>query len=222
MTDLNVPGQPALGELVSQRWLPLAGVWCLYAAFGLNIASLAPLVSVIESDLSIRHAQMGTILGAWQLVYIGAAIPCGILLDRIGGRSALVLGGILMAASAMARSYADDYWEFVVAVGLFGLGGPIISVGAPKIVSAWFRGRERGLAMGIYITGPGIGTIVCLTLTNAVLMPWADQDWRLVLRVWGLITLLATVLWFALITVAGRAPVEVTKQRVRGAGVVEL
>ncbi|HIC24504.1 MAG TPA: hypothetical protein EYO82_01165, partial [Gammaproteobacteria bacterium] len=95
MTDLNVPGQPALGELVSQRWLPLAGVWCLYAAFGLNIASLAPLVSVIESDLSIRHAQMGTILGAWQLVYIGAAIPCGILLDRIGGRSALVLGGIL-------------------------------------------------------------------------------------------------------------------------------
>ena len=222
MTDLNAPGQPALGELVSQRWLPLAGVWCLYAAFGLNIASLAPLVSVIESDLSIRHAQMGTILGAWQLVYIGAAIPCGILLDRIGGRSALVLGGILMAASAMARSYADDYWEFVVAVGLFGLGGPIISVGAPKIVSAWFRGRERGLAMGIYITGPGIGTIVCLTLTNAVLMPWADQDWRLVLRVWGSITLLATVLWFALSTVAGRAPVEVTKQRVRGAGVVEL
>ena len=113
MTDLNVPGQPALGELVSQRWLPLAGVWCLYAAFGLNIASLAPLVSVIESDLSIRHAQMGTILGAWQLVYIGAAIPCGILLDRIGGRSALVLGGILMAASAMARSYADDYWNLL-------------------------------------------------------------------------------------------------------------
>ena len=76
--------------------------------------------------------------------------------------------------------------------------------------------------MGIYITGPGIGMIVCLTLTNAVLMPWADQDWRLVLRVWGSITLLATVLWFALITVAGRAPVQVTKQRVRGAGVVEL
>jgi cyanate permease len=76
--------------------------------------------------------------------------------------------------------------------------------------------------MGIYITGPGIGTIVCFTLTNAVLMPWADQDWRLVLRVWGSITLVATVFWFVLITMAGRAPVEVIKQRVRGAGVVEL
>ena len=127
-----------------------------------------------------------------------------------------------MAASALGRSYATDYWEFLFAVALFGLGGPIISAGAPKIVSEWFRGRQRGLAMGIYITGPGIGTIVCFTLTNSVLMPWADQDWRLVLCLWAGFTLLATAVWFVLASFSGQAVVARLRQGVGGTGIVYL
>ena len=50
---------------------------------------------------------------------------------------------------------------------LFGLGGPIISAGAPKAIVSAFEGSTRGLAMGIYMTGPAIGAIVSLTLTNS-------------------------------------------------------
>ena len=219
MFDHSANGTPPSVEQTGRRWLPLAGVWCLYTAFGLNMASLAPLVAEIEADLDIGHSQMGTILGVWQVIYIVAAVPCGLLLDRISGRFALVLGGLLMAASALGRSYASDYWEFLFAVALFGLGGPIISAGAPKIVSEWFRGRQRGLAMGIYITGPGIGTIVCFTLTNSVLMPWADQDWRLVLCLWAGFTLLATAVWFVLASFSGQAVVARLRQGVGGAGI---
>ena len=154
MFDHSANGTPPSVEQTGRRWLPLAGVWCLYTAFGLNMASLAPLVAEIEADLDIGHSQMGTILGVWQVIYIVAAVPCGLLLDRISGRFALVLGGLLMAASALGRSYASDYWEFLFAVALFGLGGPIISAGAPKIVSEWFRGRQRGLAMGFTSPAP--------------------------------------------------------------------
>ena len=159
MTDSRMPDPARHGESLYRRWLPLTGVWCLYFAFGLNMASLAPLVAVIESDLGIRHTQMGTVLGAWQLVFIVAAIPCGMLLDQIGARRALVLGGVLMAASALLRSYAVTYPELFIAVGLFGLGGPIVSAGAPKVVGQWFEGRQRGLAMGIYMTVPGLGAV---------------------------------------------------------------
>ena len=222
MTDSKRPDQARHGESLYRRWLPLTGVWCLYFAFGLNMASLAPLVAVIESDLGIRHTQMGTVLGAWQLVFIVAAIPCGMLLDQIGARRALVLGGVLMAASALLRSYAVTYPELFIAVGLFGLGGPIVSAGAPKVVGQWFEGRQRGLAMGIYITGPGLGVIVCFTLTNSVFMPWLDHDWRLVLRVWGLITVLATGIWIVLAAVAGKPWVQAITQRVRLSDLMEL
>ena len=38
-----------------------------------------------------------------------------------------------------------------------GLGGPLISVGAPNLISIWFNECERKLAMGIYITGMALG-----------------------------------------------------------------
>eukprot|EP00752_Nemacystus_decipiens_P017365 g15561.t1 len=121
---------------------------------------------------------MGSIMGAWQLVYIGAAIPCGILLDRIGGRRALLLGAVLIALSGLGRALAVEYWTFLLAVMVFGLGGPIISSGAPKMVAELFSGSQRGLAMGIYMTGPAMGGVVSLALTNAWLMPLFDNNWR--------------------------------------------
>jgi hypothetical protein len=86
----------------------LLGVWLLYLSFGLNIAALAPLVPVIESDLGMSHSAMGRVLGAWQFVFILSAIPCGILLDRLGPRWAMLGGALLMAVSAFWRSIAND------------------------------------------------------------------------------------------------------------------
>ncbi|MBO68414.1 MAG: MFS transporter [Acidiferrobacteraceae bacterium] len=180
------------------RWLVLTGVWLLYAVFGVSIASLPPLVSTIEADIGIGHGAMGSVLGAWQFVYILAAIPCGVLLDRIGGRRAFIIGSMLIAASMLSRSFVSDYTQLLVSVGLFGLGGPIISAGAPKIIAEWFEGKERGLAMGIYITGPGMGAIVALSLTNSLFMPMLDGDWRALLRIWGALAVIATLVWFAI------------------------
>ena len=98
----------------------LFGVWSCYAAFGLTATSLAPLVPLIEADLSISHTAMGSIMGAWQLTYIAFAIPGGILLDKIGSRFALTTGVLIIACSAMLRGLSDDYFSMLFAVMLFG------------------------------------------------------------------------------------------------------
>ena len=170
-------------------------MWGLYASFGLVATSIAPLVPLIEADLGLSHAAMGSIMGAWQLVFIGAAIPCGMLLDHLGSRYALVIGVLLVAASSVARSFADDYWALLLSVMVFGLGGPIVSAGAPKVVMRWFEGPSRGLAMGLYTTGPAIGGVVSLTLTHSVFLPLLG-DWREVMRLWGWVGVGASVFWF--------------------------
>ncbi len=204
------------------RWWMLLGVWLLYLSFGLNIAALAPLVPVIESDLGLSHSAMGRVLGAWQFVFILAAIPCGILLDQLGPRRAMLGGALLMAISAFWRSVATDEISLLLAVGIFGLGGPIISTGAPKVVSAWFESRQRGLAMGIYVTGPGIGAIVGLLLTNAVLLPALDNDWRQVLRLWGGFTLAAAFAWFVISARLALVPSQLPKFSVADLGLLTL
>lgn len=189
---------PSMSAPAGLRWRMLFGVWLIYSCFGLTIAGLAPLVAPITRDLALSHAEMGGVLGIWQLVYILAAVPCGALLDRMGPRRALFLGALVIAASGLLRSLAGDFVMLCLAVGLFGIGGPIISSGAPKVVSQWFHGRDRGFAMGIYITGPAVGSIAAFALTNSVLMPLFDHDWRLVLQLWAALCVLGGATWFLL------------------------
>jgi MFS transporter, CP family, cyanate transporter len=178
------------------RWLLLAGVWSLYSAFGLVASCLAPLVPIVESELAISHAAMGGVLGAWQLVYVVMAIPSGLLLDRLGSRAALAIGMALIALSALARSAADDFSSLLLAVMFFGLGAPIISTGSPKVVTEWFEGPSRGLAMGIYSTGPAIGGAISLMLTHSVLLPWLG-DWRLLMQLWAAVGAACCLFWLA-------------------------
>src|SRR5258706_12763939 len=76
------------------RWVMLVLLWGCYLAFGMISSSTAPVVSAIMPDLGMDAAQMGFVLGSWQLVYIGMAFWCGALIDRIGLRRALAAGGV--------------------------------------------------------------------------------------------------------------------------------
>lgn len=180
------------------RWVLLGGVWLIYFCFGLMITSLAPLITPITTELGIGHAKMGAILGAWPLVYIAAAIPCGMLLDRLGARVALLIAALIMCASGVARGLADNETALFAAVGLFGIGGPLISIGAPTLIAQHFEGTSRGTAMGIYMTGPSLGAIAALSLTNGVLMPLTGQDWRLVLFLYAGFIAVSGLLWVAI------------------------
>ncbi len=162
------------------------------------MASMAPLIAPITTELGIGHAKMGAILGAWPLVYIAAAIPCGMLLDRLGARITLLIAALIMCASGVARGFADDETALFAAVGLFGLGGPLISIGAPTLIARRFEGASRGTAMGIYMTGPSLGAIAALSLTNGVLMPLTGQDWRLVMFLYAGFIAVSGVLWLAI------------------------
>jgi len=180
------------------RWGVLAGVWMAYFCFGMTTVTLAPLVAAVGADLGLGHARMGTVLGAWQLVYIASALPCGMLLDRIGPRRALFLALAVIAASGALRAAATGHLSLFLAVAVFGLGGPMVSVGAPKLISLWFAGRERGLAMGVYITGPALGNMTALSLTNSVMMPALGGNWRAVLLSYAAVVLAAGLAWLAI------------------------
>ena len=92
------------------------------------MASLAPLVTEIESDLQFSHAAMGSVMGAWQFVYIFAAVPCGMLLDRLGGKWGLAAGAVIIAASGLLRGWATDYSDLLIAVALEVCGTMLLPV----------------------------------------------------------------------------------------------
>ena len=168
------------------RWVMLASIAFLYACFGLTVVSLAPLVEPIRQDLGLTNSEFGAVMGAWPLVYIFFAVPCGALLDRVGPRRAIGLGCLGIAASLALRGPRSCTVRSTAA---------LTSVGAPKVISQWFTGRDCGFAMGIYFAGNSIGIIAALSLTNSVAMPLAGGDWRNVLLTYAGLVLLSAIVW---------------------------
>ena len=186
------------------RWVMLSALWMVYFAFGLAVFSMAPLVETIRDDLGLSKGAMGTVLAAWPLVYLVAALPSGAMIDRLGLRRSLAIATVLISASALLRTVADSFVAMFGAVAVFGLGGPLVSVGAPKLVSVWFDDEERALAMGITMTGPAIGGVLALVTANSVLMPAFDQSWRATLLVYALVSAAVIAIWLLAAVVADR------------------
>ena len=171
-------------------------LWLSYIAFGAVARSIFPLVTPIQRDLGLSYAQMGLILGSWQLTYILIAIIAGTILDRWGVRKSIFAGAIVIGLSATLRYYANSFPVLLATVALFGAGGPMISIGGPKAISEWFFGRSRGTAVGIYTTGPWIGGLLALSLTNSLVMPLVGNNWRLAFVCYGMMTFLIGLLWW--------------------------
>ncbi|MBD3678812.1 MAG: MFS transporter [Rhodobacteraceae bacterium] len=200
----ETPAQRDLEESIGSRWPVLFGVWLVYFCFGVITASMAPLVAPIRAELGISTGTMGLILGAWPVTYILFAIPCGMLLDHIGARRMLALSAVLMAVSALARGFADTPLMLGLAVALFGVGGPMISVGAPMVITRLYEGQARSTAMGLYVTGPYLGGLTALAITNSLVMPLVGQEWRAVMMVYAGAVLFSGLVWYLLSARMGR------------------
>jgi sugar phosphate permease len=185
-------------QTIAYRWIMLALLWLIYASFGMINRSISPLVTPILTDLKMSYSQMGLVLGSWQLTYIVAATTAGFFLDKWGIRRSLLFGIIVIALSVGLRYFSQGFGSFLPIVALFGIGGPMISVGCPKTIALWFRGKERGTAIGIYMTGPWLGGAFALAATNRLIMPLTGYSWRMTFAFFGLIALVIASLWWFL------------------------
>ena len=178
------------------RWIMLSLIWLLYAAFGLTYRAMPPLITPILQDLHLSYTQMGFILGSWQLIYIAVSIIAGTIIDKWGLRKALLVGTVIVGLSSALRYLSKDFTGMLGAVALFGVGGPMISIGGPKAISIWFEGKDRGTAMGIFVTGLWTGGILSLALTNSLVMPLTGNSWRGAFLLYGVFTFLVGLLWW--------------------------
>jgi CP family cyanate transporter-like MFS transporter len=180
------------------------GAMCgVYFAFGTILLAIPPMVTEVRSDLGIGRGTLGLALGAWSVLYIVTAPPAGHIVDRIGLRRAVIAGSSLIAASAALQAGAQGVVMLWLATAVIGVGGPLVSMSAPKLVAEWFLDpRERAMAVGFYTSAPALGGVMALLLTNSVLLPVLG-DWRSVLIFEGALQLVATLVW---VVISSRAP----------------
>lgn len=187
--------KPKSKNLEQQNWSIIFGVWLIYFCFGITVASVAPLVPYITNDLNISYKQMGLILGAWQFTYIFFAIPAGYILDKYGLKASIFMAAMIFTLSLISRGLSNNFYHMWLSVALFGIGGPLISVGAPKVSKLWKNQKYRSISMGILVTGPLFGGIISLSFINSIFMPLLNNDWQKVYLLYSFVPFISGCIW---------------------------
>ena len=174
--------------------------------FGVLYYAFAVLLTPIAVDL---HTTAAAVTGAMTLSIVAAAaagVPCGLLLDRHGGRALMTGGSALGVAAVLAWSQVHQLWQLYAVFVLIGLASAasLYEAAFPVVVAATPPVRRDRALLGVTIVA-GFASSIFFPLTGLLL----DRlGWRHTLVV------LAGLLAVVTIPVhAGRVPSRSTATR---------
>lgn len=125
-------------------------------------------------------------LAAFGYYLVGAF--SGALAERVPVRLVVGAGVLLLCAGLVGASFVQSLPAVLLCYCCgFGLGVGLMYVPAVAAVSPWFL-RHRGRAMGVAVTGTGVGTL-CMPLLASQLV--LLSDWRFAMQILAALVLLA-------------------------------
>ncbi|MBI5116625.1 MFS transporter [Candidatus Poribacteria bacterium] len=161
-----------------------------FVVFGISVNTFTAYVKPIEADLGWPRGKIsaGISLGA---LAMGAAAPfVGRLIDRMGARAVMAIGGagVGLAMILVSRAHSLLYfWSMYVLSGIFQAGATLIPISL--VISNWFSAK-RGRALGLVMTGTGLGAMVMVPVTTEIIARWS---WRASAAIMGCLIILVTV-----------------------------
>lgn len=180
---------PPLAASIASR-IPLFYGWVIVSVGALAGAATMGVVQVfavflpaLERDLGAGRATLSLAFSLHMLVYGASSVLTGALADRCGTKVLMAAGGLFFAVGLGLAARTEAAWSLalafggVAALGLGALMGPL-----QYLTARWFD-RRKGLALGILLAGPGLGTMVASPLA-AALIHW--QGWRVTFVLLGL------------------------------------
>ncbi len=112
----------------------------LLAVFHRSSLAVAGLAAADRFD--IGASQLATLTMLQLLVYAGMQIPVGLLVDRFGSRSVLLVGAMVLTLAQAGFAFADSYFLALVARLFVGLGDAMTFICVLRLVNTWFFPRQ--------------------------------------------------------------------------------
>lgn len=170
--------------------LLLAGLLLVALNLRAPLTSLPPVVGEVAADLHLDAAAAGLLTGIPVLCFALATPAVAGLLGRVSLHRAVLGAMALVLAGTVVRSLDGAPVAFAGTV-LLGLGITAGNVAVPLVAQRDFPTRAATVT-GLYTAAMNVGTVA----TTALTAPLADLvGWRLALAVWGVLAVVAIVVW---------------------------
>jgi len=171
----------------------VAAFAAMFVSFGIAY-SFGAFLEPMAEEFGSGRGTTSAFFALTSLTYFGLGALSGVAVDRYGPRRVLLVGALALGAGLAATSLARNLWIGLVTYGLgVGIGVACAYVPMVAVVSGWFE-RRRTLAIGVAVTGIGLGTLTVAPLAAALI---GELGWRttpLVLGSAGAVVLVACAL----------------------------
>jgi sugar porter (SP) family MFS transporter len=165
--------------------------------FGFDTAVIAGATAALQKQYSLTDAALGVTVSAALVGTILGAMFGGIPGDRYGRRNSLRITAVLYLVSALGCAFAFNWYTFLIARFIGGVGIGASSVLGPMYIAEIAPARLRGRLVGFFQFNIVFGILLAY-LSNYLIgtLGFGDVEWRWKLGVSGIPAVLFLIMLF--------------------------
>lgn len=167
-------------------WIVATTFIVLFAGLCSGFYTVSVFLEPLQAEFGCTRTQvsLGFTIAAMMVGFLSPV--AGIAVAKVGIKKVQIAGALITGASLFMMSYMQTLGQYYALFILMAIG--LVSVGvvpAQTLISFWFN-KKRGLAMGIIMTGIGLGGMAMVFVASEAV---SALGWRIAYRVLAFIVL---------------------------------
>jgi len=178
------------------RWAAFSLVALAYILSFFHRFAPAAIATDLQQTFQASGAELGALAATYFYVYSVMQIPTGVMVDTLGPRRILAIGGVVAGAGSLLFGLADSLAVASAGRLLVGLGVSVTFISLLKLNAAWFHDRHFATLTGLSIL---LGNIGALLAASPLAWALGFVSWRTVFVVVGGLSLGVAVLGWMMV-----------------------
>lgn len=162
----------SLSLLMDKKWWTLIAVCAGTFMLLLDVTIVVVALPQIQTALNASFSDVQWVIDAYALTLASLLLTTGVLADRYGRRRLFTIGLIIFTLGSLTCGLAQSPIMLIVSRSGQGVGGAIVFATSLALLAQSFRGKDRGVAFGIWgaITGVAVslGPILGGAITTGI------------------------------------------------------
>jgi MFS transporter, ACS family, D-galactonate transporter len=193
-----------------RRWtiIGLLSLGMIIAYASRSNLSVALVIPDVLTSFHLSDADRGALNSAFFWAYAALQVPAGWVVDRYGVKWTYALGFLFWCLASAGTALVSSVAQLIALRILVGVGESVVAPASYRWIRLNFAERERGLAVGLYMTGTKIGPAIGTPLAAWLIMRY---DWRTMFVLVGTGGLLWLIPWILVVKERLGQPLERSK-----------
>jgi EmrB/QacA subfamily drug resistance transporter len=160
---------------MDKKWWTLLAVCTGTFMLLLDVTIVIVAQPAIQAGLHASFSDVQWVLDAYALTLASLLLTSGVLADRYGRKRLFSIGLVIFTLGSLLCGVAQDPLMLILSRSAQGVGGAVMFATSLALLGHSFRGRDRGVAFGIWGAITGVATALGPVLGGVIVTDWS---WR--------------------------------------------